>query len=212
MEMYQEGIISICFNREFYCIRDNDREVSCQGILFYGSSEPAMISLDEKEEYDFRLLYKVLLEEFENRDHIQGEMLRVLLKRLLIKATRLVRNKIPQPLLSNEKLDLIRRFNVLVEEFYKEKHLVSDYADMLNKSHKTISNLFKKYSDKTALTFINERILVEARRLLLFSDKTSEEIAYELGYREPGHFSKFFKKQMGVSPIEFRRKVFAVAS
>ena len=208
----QMGTIALVFNREFYCIRDHDHEVSCYGILFYGSSQPRVISLNKKQDTSYKMMYQILLEEFETRDTIQGEMLRVMLKRILIKSTRLVKKDIKQPQLATVKIDVIRRFNVLVEEYFKEKHQVADYAAMLNKSPKTLSNLFKMYSDKTALSFINDRIIVEARRLLLFSDKTSEQITYILGYNEPGHFSKFFKKQVGVSPIEFRKNVSAKAS
>ncbi|KPM32072.1 Transcriptional regulator, AraC family [Croceitalea dokdonensis DOKDO 023] len=151
------------------------------------------------------MMNQIMIEEFITKDHVQGEMLRVVLKRMLIKSTRLARNTMPNPELPDFKVDLIRRFNVLVDDNFKEKHQVSEYAKMLNKSPKTLSSLFKKYSDKTALTFINERILLEAKRLLLYSDKTSEEISYELGYKESGHFSKFFKNQVGKTPIEFRK-------
>ncbi|MCC1483829.1 helix-turn-helix domain-containing protein [Winogradskyella immobilis] len=202
----QKGAIALVFNREFYCIRDHDHEVSCNGVLFFGSSLPRVIFLNEKGESSYMMMFQILLEEFETKDTIQGEMLRVMLKRILIKSTRLVKLDIIQPELPTVKIDIIRRFNVLVEEHFKEKHQVSDYAAMLNKSPKTLSNLFKMYSDKTALAFINDRIITEARRLLLFSDKTSEQITYILGYNEPGHFSKFFKKQVGVSPTEFRKR------
>lgn len=205
IELGQRGMMSYVFNREFYCIRDHDKEVSCNGFLFFGSAQPSIISLTKKEQESFKMLYYFFREEFEIEDHIQGEMLRVLLKRLLIKSTRLFRSKIREPELVDDKVDIIRRFNILVEKNFREKHAVSDYADMMNKSPKTLSNLFKKYSEKTALTFINERILLEAKRLLLFSDKTSTEIAYELGYREPAHFSKFFKNKTGSSPIEFKK-------
>ncbi|WP_190808828.1 AraC family transcriptional regulator [Flagellimonas sp. S3867] len=201
----QRGIMSFVFNREFYCIRDHDKEVSCNGFLFFGSSQSPIVSLNEKEQEGYKMLYYFFREEFEINDHIQGEMLRVLLKRLLIKSTRLIRKNIPEPNLANDKMDVIRHFNILVEKYFREKHSVSDYAEMLNKSPKTLSNLFKKYSEKTALTFINERILLEAKRLLMFSDKTSTEIAYELGYKEPAHFSKFFKNQLGTSPIEYKK-------
>jgi AraC-like DNA-binding protein len=206
MKIEQSGCVSYIFNREFYCIRDHDYEVSCYGILFYGSILPKVISLNEKDERSYRIMNQILIEEFDTRDHIQGEMLRAILKRMLIKSTRLVRENIPVPQLSNQKIDLIRQFNVLVDDYFKEKHQVAEYAKMLNKSPKTISSLFKKYSDKTALTFINERILLEAKRLLLYSNKTADEIAFNLGYKESGHFSKFFKKHIGLSPIEYRNK------
>jgi len=203
----QSGVVALVFNREFYCIRDHDHEVSCYGILFYGSSQPRVITPNKKETESYMAIHKLVLEEFETKDNIQGEMLRVLLKRILISSTRIVKRDLSQPQLSTVKVDTIRRFNVLVEEYFKEKHQVAEYAAMLNKSPKTLSNLFKMYSDKTALSFINDRIITEARRLLMFSDKTSEQITYILGYNEPGHFSKFFKKQVGVSPSEFRKNV-----
>ncbi len=81
---YSKNALVFSFNREFYCIRDNDYEVSCIGHLFFGSSTMQIISLNEKEKKSFELLYNVFLEEFENIDLIQGEMLHVLLKRLII--------------------------------------------------------------------------------------------------------------------------------
>ena len=45
----RDGLVALVFNREFYCIREHDDEVSCNGFLFYGSSEPPVITLDEKE-------------------------------------------------------------------------------------------------------------------------------------------------------------------
>jgi AraC-like DNA-binding protein len=143
-------------------------------------------------------------EEFENQDHIQGEMLIVLLKRLLIMSTRIARKNLPNPEVENKKLDLIRKFNILVETHFKEKHKVIDYANLLHKSPKTLSNLFHNSYNKTPLQVINERIILEAKRLLMFSDRKTQQIAYELGYSEVGHFSKFFKKHTGHSPKEYK--------
>jgi AraC-like DNA-binding protein len=149
-----------------------------------------------------RLLFE---EEFENKDQIQGEMLRTLLKRMLITATRLIKKEQNQDQLTTKQVDLIRKFNILVEQHFKEKHQVADYANLLFKSPKTLSNFFKKHDVKSPLKIINDRITAEAKRLLRNSDRTAEEIAYELGYSEPSHFSKFFKKQTGLSPLGYRK-------
>lgn len=193
------------FNKEFYCIVTHDAEVSCSGLLFYGWREAEPIFPDEKYTRSVGLLTEVFIEEFQNRDNIQGEMLRVLLKRLIIKLTRLVKIQSHADLLSEPELDTLRRFNLLVENNFKQLHQVQDYAALLHKSPKTLSNLFSKYGEKSPLQIISERIYIESKRLLLYTDKSSGEIGYELGFEEPAHFSRFFKKMAGESPSVFKR-------
>lgn len=202
-------LISIVFNREFYCIHDNDIEVYCNGFLFYGSSSPILVDLDDGQKEAFNAIYDLLSKEFEIRDSAQGEMLRAMLKLLLVKSTRLAKKNLIQPDISQVNLDLIRKFNLLVEKHFREHHNVNFYAGMLCRSPKTLSNTFSKYGDKTPLTTINERILLEARRLLLFSDKSVREISYELGYGDEGHFSKFFTKNKGGPPLKFKKAALA---
>lgn len=195
------------FNREFYCIVTHDAEVSCSGLLFYGWREDEPIFLDEKDIRSFGLLVEVFKEEFQNRDNIQGEMLRVLLKRLIIKLTRLVKTQAHADVLSVNELDTVRQFNMLVENHYKRLHQVQEYANLMFKSPKTLSNLFAKYSEKTPLQVISDRIFLESKRLLLYTDKPAGEIGYELGFGEAAHFSRFFKKMAGESPSEFKRSL-----
>jgi AraC-like DNA-binding protein len=205
IEPFLIGVTTLIFDREFYCIRDHDHEVSCNGFLFLGSSVPTMVTLSEKERKSFDSHFLLLEEEFENEDHVQGEMLRVLLKRLLIKSVRLLKKTIVNPTLEQSKLDIIRQYNLFVEEHFREKHKVADYADLLNKSPKTLSNLFSKFNNKTPLQVINDRIILEAKKLLLLSTKSSKEIAYSLGFSEASHFSRFFKNHAGISPIHFKK-------
>lgn len=206
IDPYAQGVVSYVFNREFYCIKDHDNEVSCQGFLFYGSSIPPIIELNEKEQKSFDLLFRMFKEEFSNKDQIQGEMLRVLLKRLIIKSVRLAKKSIPYQEMQQTKLDEIRKFNLLVEEHFRNKHKVSDYAALLNKSPKSLSNLFLKYNHKSPHKVISERVSLEAQRLLNYSKKTIADISNELGFSEVSHFSKYFKKHSGLSPNAFRNQ------
>ncbi|TAE50257.1 MAG: helix-turn-helix domain-containing protein [Bacteroidetes bacterium] len=194
------------YNREFYCIVDHDQEVSCVGFLFYGSSASLMIRLEEADQTSLDLLLRVFREEFEERDSIQGEMLRVLLKRLIIKLTRLAKKQHTQPHTTQPALDIIRQFNLLVENNYRKLHQVQQYADLLNKSPKTLANLFALHQQDSPLQIINNRLAIEARRLLIYTEKSGSEIAWELGFEELSHFSRFFKKATGQSPSECRQE------
>ena len=201
-----EGAVVYLFNREFYCIRDHDSEVSCNGFLFLGSSLPIIINLNKDEQARFNLIHQFFAEEFNTEDNIQGEMLLVLLKRLIITSVRIARKMLPVADMPQSKLDIIRKFNLLVEAHFKEKHKVSEYAEMLHITPKSLSNLFLKYHSKSPLKVISERICLEGERLLRFSTKNMNEISEKLGFTEASHFSKFFKKHTGLSPIAYRRK------
>ena len=205
VELDAKNLLSYVFNKEFFCIQTNDEQVSCNGFLFFGSAQPQVVRLCEKELKDFEMMRYFFEEEFSVKDKVQGEMLRTLLKRLLIMSTRMLKKDLNDTEMPNAQLDIIRKFNILVEQHFREKHQVRDYADLLFKSPKTLSNLFRKYNKKTPLNVINERILLEAKRLLIHSDKTADEIAKELGYKEAGHFSKFFKRNEHNSPKKFRK-------
>lgn len=199
-------IVAWQFNREFYCIVDHDQEVSCVGFLFYGMSQKLFINLDEAQVRKFSLLLEVFKDEFQTADHVQGEMMQVILKRLIIIATRLAREQyMEEKNLSGDKWDIVRKFNLLVENNYKTEHQVKFYAGELFKSPKTLSNLFALYNHKTPLLVIQERIMLEAKRLMNYTEKASKEIAYELGFEDANHFSKFFKKHAGHSPSDYKK-------
>ena len=197
-------LTAFTFNKEFYCISDHDHEVSCNGILFFGTQDLPIITIPEDQELKFNTLYAIFVDEFTTPDQIQGDMLQMLLKRLIIIATRLAKTQLIVQKLDNDQIDVIRKFNVLVDEHYKTKRKVSDYADLLFKSPKTLSNLFGIYNQKSPQQLIQERIALEARRMLHFTGLQNQEIAYELGFNDPAHFSKFFKKMTGFSPTEYR--------
>lgn len=198
---------SIKFNREFYCILDHDREVSCKGILFYGAKELPTFQIPTNELEKFEVLWKMFEIEMQSKDDMQLEMLQSMLKRFIILCTRIYKKQNSFSELNTKETDIVREYNYLVEIYFKTKHTVHDYADMLNKSPKTLSNLFAKLSDRSPLQIIQDRKMLEARRMLRYTDKTIKEIAYDLGFEDVQTFSRFFKKQESISPINFRNNL-----
>lgn len=151
------------FNCPFYCIHINDAEVSCNGLLFFGSNYTPILELDQDEKTRLQTLVGVLAEEFQLRDSNQEEMLRLLLKRFIIRCTRMARSQLANPSALQTELDLIRHFNALVEKHFKEKRKVSQYAEILFKFPKTISNIFHLYESKSPLQLIHDRIILEVK-------------------------------------------------
>ena len=199
-------LILLSFNKAFYCIHTHDAEVSCNRLLFFGSDFTPVIQIDEHEQQSLNTLVKVLEEEFDTIDGNQEEMLRILLKRFIIKCTRIARRQMIKGDLPEERIDIIRQFNVLVEEQFKNLKHVSDYASLMNRSPKTLTNVFGQHASKSPLQVIHDRIILEARRMLIFTDKSAKEIAWELGYEDPSQFSRFFKNNTNLSIQQFREK------
>jgi AraC family transcriptional activator of pobA len=141
------------------------------------------IKLDQQAQQKLKLLLDVFIEEFKTSDNIQNEMLQVLLKRLIIYITRLARSEyIPVKKLQDKKFHFIRKFNLLVEANYRSEHSVTFYAQQLCKSPKALSNLFAIYNHKTPSQVIQERILIEAKKVLSYTEKSVKQITYELGF------------------------------
>ena len=191
------------FNRPFYCILDHDSEVGCKGVLFFGASQLPRIDIPSGEVRKFENLWNAFMMEMESVDELQLDMLQMMLKRFLILSTRIFK-ELNHYDFDNSNLDIVREYNFLVEKHFRDKHSVAEYADLLNRSPKTISNLFKKLGPKTPLQYIHDRIMLEARRLLHYTDKSIKEVAYDLGFDDLQSFSRFFKKQEGKSPKEFK--------
>lgn len=202
-----EGVYSaLLFNSNFYCIHGNDHEVSCNGLLFHGSSHLVKFMPDEYNWRKIRTLTGILQDEFSSKDHLQEEMLRILLKRFIILCTRIVQHQLGGERENGMQFETVRKFYVLVDTHFREKKQVQEYADMLNKSPKTLANTLSAYGLPSAIHIIHGRIEAEARRLLLYTSKSSKEIALMLGFEEQASFARFFKNATGMSCSELRKK------
>ena len=198
--------MTLLFNSNFYCIYGNDHEVSCSGFLFNGSSHLVRFTLNEEERRQLDQITEAMENEFTVSDSLQEEMLRILLKRFIIQCTRIAREKFSVSPEREKAFDMVRQFYVLVDNHFKEKKMVQDYADMLHRSPKTLSNLFTTCGLPSPLRIIHERIEAEAKRLLLYSQKSAKEITEILGFEDQATFSRFFKKMTGESVSEYRKR------
>ncbi len=99
---------------------------------------------------------------------------------------------------------LLARYRSLINIHYGQIHDVATYAAMLHLSADHFSEVIKEQSGKTAITHIHERILVEAKRLLLHTDVSVKEAADQLGFEDAAYFNRWFRRLAGTTPLQYR--------
>ena len=102
---------------------------------------------------------------------------------------------------------ILKNFKTLINEKFMEWHQTGDYASELSVTPDYLNRVVKSLTGKTAKEFIQARIVIEAKRLIAFSDLTGKEIGYHLGFSEPANFSAFFKKETGFPPSKFNKRL-----
>lgn len=100
--------------------------------------------------------------------------------------------------------NLFQQYKSAVEKYFRQEHGVQQYADRLFTQTRTLNTIAKKYAGKNAAAVIADRIVLEAQRDLYHNIKTIKEIGYDLGFDDPAYFTRFFKKQTGYSPLEYK--------
>ncbi|WP_162944571.1 helix-turn-helix domain-containing protein [Flavisolibacter nicotianae] len=100
---------------------------------------------------------------------------------------------------------LLKKFIQLVNNYYLEKRTIEEYADLLFITPNHLSQAVKTASGKNALSFINERIMTEAKSLIRFTGFDMAQIAWQLNFSDPANFGKFFKRHAGQTPLAYRK-------
>lgn len=151
--------------------------------------------------------YFALIEnEYNNPPNNQrDQILAYLIKALLLQAIRA--NDGNNKLTKNTEYDnLYKEFLEALEEHFKEKHTLSEYADLLNVNNKRLSRACLAITNITPGKIIQRRLDYEAKRLLYYTTNNVKEIGYHLGFKDPAHFNKFFKNINGYNPGDVRKE------
>jgi AraC family transcriptional regulator, transcriptional activator of pobA len=145
-------------------------------------------------------------DEYQRPGEWQQRMLSAYLTVLLTYLSRLYTEQFKDSNTSVDKL-LLKKFQEKINECFRELHEVSEYASQLTISAGHLSEVVKIQSGKPAIKHIHERLVLEARRLLFHTDKTLKEISFDLGFTEASYFNRFFKRETGVTPAEYRANI-----
>lgn len=151
-------------------------------------------------------LFEVMLKEVSGGKEQNLDIVRLKLLELFIAVERNCSGKKTRNIPS-QKLLVLRNFQQLIDKHFRTLKLPREYAELLYITPNHLNALCQDILGKTAGDLIRDRVLLEAKRLLTNADMTITEIAYDLNFQDNSYFNRFFKKNVGVTPDEFRKKI-----
>lgn len=152
----------------------------------------------------YTLINEMISEQQKDNAFYTAEFQRSLLKNFLIQIERNKRERVDNK--CNDSLEMFMKFRKLLEQNVNYKTRVVDLCEQLNTSPKQLNNSLKRYNNSNAKQNIDDRVLLEIKRLLVYTSLSVKEIAYEIGFDDPTNFTKYFKKRMHVLPTEYRQQ------
>jgi len=195
----------ILFHGDFYCIEAHREEVACNGLLFNNIYLEPSIIISEQQHNDFCKLVQNLEEELMDPD--SSEMiLKSYLQVILAKCSTAKLRTQQKDTVVSAKDEKMEQFRILLDEKYLFLHKPNDYAEILSISPNALTKKSIKYFGKTPSQLIQDRLILEAKKLLHLTTLSIKEIAYQLQFNDEYYFSRFFKKCTQISPQAFRNK------
>ncbi len=168
--------------------------------------EHCQLSHDQKNQWTMlaRILGDIQLE-WSGNQAAKELALESLVRLLLIRLARLSFKRSASRTVNNEDLRLFHRFTNMIEEHYQEQWHLPRYTTEMAISESRLNQTCQRVANRSPKKLIHDRVTQESKRLIIFSNLSSNEICYQLGFSDPAYFSRFFKKHTGMTTQQFRK-------
>jgi AraC-like DNA-binding protein len=150
-------------------------------------------------------IFNELLREYSEPSAYSSHIIHGYLRALFAKVLQLAEIKSQE---NNVPISVYEKFQDLLVKECPRMHKVNDFADLLHTTPQNLNAISRKHSGKSASEHITARLLLEAKRYILHTENTINEIAYTLSFNDPSNFVKFFRKHENLTPVQFREKYF----
>lgn len=172
--------------------------------FFNGQPENQVIELPNLVQQKITLILENILKEGQNELPVDDDLVKTLLLGLFIEVARATT---PYQNTTNNPYNrtLLKSYQQLIENNYAKLRLPKEYAALLYITPNHLNGLCKEFLGVSAGTLIRERVILEAKRLLINLDLMVSEIAVKLNFDDQSYFVKFFKKYEGITPEKFRK-------
>jgi AraC-like DNA-binding protein len=169
--------------------------------FFNSTHNPPLVLLNKKTLHWIESIFKSITQEYQTNELLKYEKIHALISLVYIE---LSRHYLPATQNENESyLIKLRKLERFIDIHFKTKKYPHQYALLMHISEKHLNRICKECLNKTTSDLIAERIILEAKRLLIHKKHNVSEIASEIGYEDNSYFSRFFKKHSGQTPIQF---------
>lgn len=197
------------FKKEFLDGLNVNVDNSLIRIVLYILNNP-ILELTPSEQLDLQHTFTDLekFAEANEEDTFTKEIIASGIRAFVYKVCRIISLRIERSeytRMNTRKYEYFKRFFALLATEYKQHRNVNWYAEQLNLSTKYFTSLIRQVSGRTTVDWINDRVIYEAKNLLLYSEMSITEIAYHLNFPSTSFFSKYFKNIVGINPSEFRK-------
>lgn len=197
---------AILFTDSFFCRTEADHKFLRNSILFNDLFSVSQIQAQKQSKLFSDLLQQMTDELQGIKDNSQADILQNLLHNFLLHSERERRKQNFTEIKKGPDLDYVMLFKDLLETDYKNQKQVNYYAKQIIITEKRLNQATAKILGKSPKELIDDRVLLEAKRILAHTTESVKEIAYNLGFEEPTNFIKYFKKHSTLTPSEFREK------
>ena len=194
---------SIFFTEDFFLFNQQHKDRLFEFIFLDNFYINPCLQLDKQAFVECREVIDLLLREKSRKDY-SADISRSLLQILLYQIQRCIETNSSNQI-SKKYLVIYKKFKRLIDQHFKSGYTSSQYAEMLHITQHHLNLISKHVTGKTATELVRQRTLLEAKRLLTFTDYTITEIAAELGYFDSSYFAKIFRAETGLSPGAFKK-------
>jgi AraC-like DNA-binding protein len=169
--------------------------------FFSSLQNPPVVHLKQQALHSVEESMRLLVEEYSHERSYKWTKIRSLINLIYIE---IGRNYTPiYRIDSKTYLKKVRQFEELIEVNFKIMKFPRDYASQLNISEKHLNRIVKNCLNKTSSALIQDRVLLEAKRMLMHSILNVSEISSQLKFSESSYFIRFFKQKTGMTPLGF---------
>ncbi len=196
-----------CFTDDFFCKTSFDIQF-LDGFILLKSIEFPLSNPIQVADCAIFDLFRLIEEEYDKTDaYSQGHIIKNYLHNIMLLIDREEKPVSITELTLDAHLDIFLQFKNLLEKYFREEKRVAEYARKIGVREKSLIQITAKITGKFPKEIIRERVLLEARRLLRYSNKSIKEIGFELGFNETTNFIKYFRLYNRYTPMEFRNFV-----